>query len=93
MPIIPGVNATVHRFGGFGFRHLAQTGHRLVLNRVWAEVRPHSEETEKYTKRVLGFLAEVEADGRGRLASLVGEAWLAQSPAGTRAAVNNLFRV
>ena len=26
----------------------------------WAEVRPHSEEPEKYTKRVLGFLAEVE---------------------------------
>ena len=33
----------------------------LVPNCRWAEVRPHSEEPEKYTKRVLGFLAEVEA--------------------------------
>ena len=29
----------------------------------WAEARPHSEESEKYVKRVLGFLAEVEANG------------------------------
>ena len=33
---------------------------QLVPNCRWAEVRPHSEEPEKYVKRVLGFLAEVE---------------------------------
>ena len=46
-------------------RRLAEAVHRLVPNCRWAEVRPHSEEPEKYTKRVLGFLAEVEADGGG----------------------------
>ena len=44
-------------------RRLAEAVHRLVPNCRWAEVRPHSEEPEKYTKRVLEFLAEVEANG------------------------------
>ena len=56
--VMPG-NNDVHPRG------LAQAVHRLVPNCRWAEVRPHSEEPEKYTKRVLGFLAEVEAGGRG----------------------------
>ena len=56
--VMPG-NNDVHPRG------LAQAVHRLVPNCRWAEVRPHSEEPEKYTKRVLGFLAEVEADGTG----------------------------
>ena len=43
-------------------RRLAEAVHRLVPNCRWAEVRPHSEEPEKYTRRVLEFLAEVEAN-------------------------------
>jgi pimeloyl-ACP methyl ester carboxylesterase len=43
-------------------RGLAEMVHRLVPNCRWAEVRPHSEEPEKYAKRVLQFLSEVEAD-------------------------------
>ena len=56
--VMPG-NNDVHPRG------LAEAVHRLVPNCRWAEVRPHSEEPEKYTKRVLEFLAEVEAEGRG----------------------------
>ncbi len=44
-------------------RAVAELVHRLVPNCRWAEVRPHSEEPAKYTERVLGFLAAVEADG------------------------------
>ena len=43
-------------------RRVAEMVHRLVPNCQWAEVRPHSEEPEKYTKRVLRFLSTVEAD-------------------------------
>ena len=43
-------------------RRVAELVHRLAPNSRWAEVRPHSEEPEKYTKRVLEFLAAVEAD-------------------------------
>lgn len=44
-------------------RRVAELVHRLVPNCQWAEVRPHSEEPEKYSERVLQFLAEVEANG------------------------------
>ena len=43
-------------------RRVAELVHRSVPNCRWAEVRPHSEEPEKYTERVLQFLATVEAD-------------------------------
>ena len=43
-------------------RRVAEMVHRLVPNCRWAEVRPHAEEPGKYTKRVLEFLATVEAD-------------------------------
>ena len=43
-------------------RRVAEMVHRLVPNCQWAEVRPHSEEPEKYAKRVLRFLSTVEAD-------------------------------
>ena len=46
-------------------RRLAEAVHRLVPNCKWAEVMPHSEEPEKYVKRVLGFLSDVEAGSRG----------------------------
>ena len=42
-------------------RRVAELVHRLAPNCRWAEVRPHSEEPEKYTERVLQFLATVEA--------------------------------
>ena len=42
-------------------RSLAEMVHRLVPNCQWSEVRPHSEEPDKYTERVLRFLAGVEA--------------------------------
>ena len=42
-------------------RRLAELVHRLVPNCRWAEVRPHSEEPDKYVERVLRFLAWVEA--------------------------------
>ena len=51
--VMPG-NNDVHPRG------LAEAVHRLVPNCRWAEVRPHGEEPEKYVKRVLGFLSEVE---------------------------------
>jgi pimeloyl-ACP methyl ester carboxylesterase len=46
-------------------RRLAEMVHRLVPNCRWAEVRPHSEEPERYGERVLQFLATVEANGSG----------------------------
>ena len=42
-------------------RRVAELVHRLAPNCRWAEVRPHSEEPEKYTERLLQFLATVEA--------------------------------
>ena len=42
-------------------RPVAEMVHRLVPNCHWAEVRPHSEEPEKYVESVLQFLARVEA--------------------------------
>jgi pimeloyl-ACP methyl ester carboxylesterase len=42
-------------------RSVAEQVHRLILNAQWAEVRPHAEEPEKYVRRVLQFLSEVEA--------------------------------
>ncbi len=42
-------------------RSVAEQVHRLIPNARWAEVRPHAEEPEKYVRRVLEFLAEVEA--------------------------------
>ena len=53
--IMPGEN-DVHP------RAVAEMAHRLVPNSQWGEVRPHSEEPEKYANRVLRFLSEVEAD-------------------------------
>ena len=44
-------------------RRVAELVHRLVPNCQWAEVQPHSEDPERYTERVLEFLATVEADG------------------------------
>ena len=46
-------------------RRLAEAVHRLAPNCRWAEVRPHSEEPEKYVGRVLEFLADVESNGHG----------------------------
>lgn len=45
-------------------RSVAEQVHRLVPNAQWAEVAPHSEAPQKYVRRVLKFLSEVEADGR-----------------------------
>ena len=42
-------------------RRVAEMVHRLVPNCQWAEVRPHSEEPDRYVERVLQFLATVEA--------------------------------
>ena len=44
-------------------RRVAEMVHRLVPNCRWAEVRPHAEEPDQYTERVLEFLAAVEANG------------------------------
>jgi pimeloyl-ACP methyl ester carboxylesterase len=55
--IMPGEN-DVHP------RAVAEMAHRLVPNSQWGEVRPHSEEPEKYANRVIQFLSEVEANGR-----------------------------
>jgi pimeloyl-ACP methyl ester carboxylesterase len=44
-------------------RRVAEMVHRLVPNCQWAEVRPHAEEPEKYSERVVQFLAQVEANG------------------------------
>ena len=55
--IMPG-NNDIHPRG------LAEQLHRLVPNSQWGEVPPHSEAPEKYVRRVLQFLAEVEAHHR-----------------------------
>jgi pimeloyl-ACP methyl ester carboxylesterase len=52
--IMPGNNA-IHPRG------LAQQLHQLVPNSQWAEVAPHSEAPDRYVRRVLQFVAEVEA--------------------------------
>ena len=44
-------------------RRVAELVHRLAPNCQWAEVQPHSEDPDRYTERVLEFLATVEADG------------------------------
>lgn len=44
-------------------RSVAQRVHRLIPNCRWAEVAPHSEEPEKYVRRVLEFLSDVQASG------------------------------
>ncbi|CAI8044579.1 Putative aminoacrylate hydrolase RutD [Geodia barretti] len=54
--IMPGYN-DVHP------RSVAEMAHRNVPNSQWGECKPHSDEPEKYAKRVLEFLAEVEANG------------------------------
>ncbi len=43
-------------------RSVAQQVHRLIPNCRWAEVAPHSEAPGKYVRRVLEFLAQVEAN-------------------------------
>ncbi len=43
-------------------RSVAQQVHRLIPNCRWAEVAPHSEAPEKYGRRVVEFLAQVEAN-------------------------------
>ena len=43
-------------------RSVAQQVHRLIPNCQWAEVAPHSEAPGKYARRVLEFLAQVEAN-------------------------------
>ena len=43
-------------------RRVAELVHRLVPNCQWAEVPPHSEAPAQYAKRVLKFLAEMEAN-------------------------------
>lgn len=52
--IMPG-NNDIHPRG------VAEQVHRLVPNSRWGEVPPHSEAPQKYVRRVLQFLAEVEA--------------------------------
>ena len=42
-------------------RCVAEEVHRLISNALWAEGRPHAEEPDKYVRRVLQFLSEVEA--------------------------------
>ena len=54
--IMPGYN-DVHP------RAVAEMTHRLVPNSQWGECKPHSDEPEKYTRRVLQFLSAVEAGG------------------------------
>ena len=41
-------------------REIAESVHRLIPNSQWAEVLPHSEAPDKYVKRVVQFIAEVE---------------------------------
>jgi pimeloyl-ACP methyl ester carboxylesterase len=43
-------------------RAVAERLHQLVPSCRWAEVPPHSEEPQKFVKRVLQFLAETEAN-------------------------------
>lgn len=51
--IMPGHN-DVHSRG------VAEQLHRLIPSARWAEVAPHSEDREKYVRRVVQFLADVE---------------------------------
>ena len=53
--IMPGYN-DVHPRG------VAEMAHRLVPNSQWGECNPHSDEPEKYARRVLEFLSAVEAN-------------------------------
>ena len=53
--IMPG-NNDVHP------RSVAQQVYRLIPNCQWAEVAPHSEAPVKYVRRVLEYLAQVEAN-------------------------------
>ena len=53
--IMPG-NNDIHPRG------VAQQVHRLIPNCQWAEVAPHSEAPGKYVRRVLKYLAQVEAN-------------------------------
>ena len=53
--IMPG-NNDIHPRG------VAEQLHRLVPNSQWGEVPPHSEAPQKYVRRVLQFLSEVEAN-------------------------------
>ena len=55
--IMPGYN-DVHP------RAVAEMSHRHVPNSRWGECKPHADEPEKYAKRVIQFLSEVEANGR-----------------------------
>ena len=48
--IMPGYN-DVHP------RAVAEMAHRHVPNSQWGECKPHSDEPEKYAKRVLQFLS------------------------------------
>ena len=41
-------------------REIAESVHRHIPNSQWAEVPPHSEAPDKYVKRVVQFIAEVE---------------------------------
>ena len=41
-------------------RTIAEEVHRLVPNAQWGEVKPHSEEPQKYARRVVEFLSSVE---------------------------------
>ncbi len=54
--IMPGYN-DVHP------RAVAEMAHRQVPNSQWGECKPHADEPEKYVRRVLQFLSEVEANG------------------------------
>ena len=53
--IMPG-NNDVHPRG------VAERLHRLIPNAKWGEVAPHTEDPKTYIRRVVEFLAEVEAD-------------------------------
>lgn len=54
--IMPGYN-DVHP------RAVAEMAHRHVPNSQWGECKPHSDEPEKYARRVIQFLSEVESNG------------------------------
>ena len=43
-------------------RRVAELVHRLIPNSQWAEVQPHSDEPQRYVRRVLQYLGEVEAN-------------------------------
>ena len=54
--IMPGYN-DVHP------RAVAEMSHRHVPNSQWGECKPHADEPEKYARRVIQFLSEVESIG------------------------------